>query len=441
MKMLRIGCGAGYSGDRLDPAVELAEKGSLDYLVFECLAERTIALAQRCRLHNPESGFDPLLDERMRAVLPICQKNGTRVITNMGAANPEAAARATVAIATELGLSGLKVASVLGDDVLSLVRTGPYRLTNISEESIVSANAYLGAAPILDALRMGADVFITGRTSDPALFLAPMMHEFQWREDDWPTLGQGTVVGHLLECAGQITGGYFADPSSGKEVPNLARLGFPFAEIQQDGTAVITKIPGSGGMVTQHTCLEQLWYEVQDPAAYITPDVVADFSTVILEEDGPDRVRVSGAGGKKAPADFKVSVGCRNGFLGEGQISYAGSGALARARLAQQVLEERLSWIGYDEIECSLIGVNSIHGAVLSPDPKQGPYEIRLRVAARTRSLADAQHVFREVEALYTNGPAGGGGATGTAREIIAMENLLLPRSLLHTRVCMEVAP
>jgi hypothetical protein len=439
MKTLRIGCGAGYSGDRLDPAVELAEKGSLDYLVFECLAERTIALAQLCRLHDPEGGFDPLLGERMRAVLPICQRNGTRIITNMGAANPEAAARASVAIATELGLSGLKVASVLGDDVLSLVRSGPHRLTDVSEESIVSANAYLGASPILEALRSGADVIITGRTSDPALFLAPIMYEFHWREDDWPTLGQGTVIGHLLECAGQITGGYFADPFSKKDVPNLARLGFPLAEIQQDGTAVVTKVSGSGGMLTRHTCVEQLLYEVQDPTAYITPDVVADFSAVTFEEDGPDRVRVSGAGGKKAPTDFKVSVGCRNGFLGEGQISYAGSGALARARLAQQILEERLNWIGFDEIDYSLIGINSIHGSVLSPIPEQGPYEVRLRVAARARSLADAQRVFREVEALYTNGPAGGGGATGSAREIIAMENLLLPRSLVHTRVCVEV--
>lgn len=440
MKTLRIGCGAGYSGDRLDPAVELAEKGSLDYLVFECLAERTIALAQLCRLHNPESGFDPLLKERMRAVLPICRRNGTRIITNMGAANPEAATRATVAIATELGLSGLKVASILGDDVLSLVRHGGYRLDGVSEESIVSANAYLGAGPILEALRLGADVVITGRTSDPALFLAPMMHEFRWREDDWRTLGQGTVIGHLLECAGQVTGGYFADPSSNKEVPDLARLGFPLAEIEQDGTAVITKVPGSGGMLTKHTCLEQLLYEVQDPAAYITPDVVADFSTVALEEHGFDRVRVSGAQGKNAPATFKVSVGYRNGFLGEGEISYAGSGAWARARLAQKVLEERWARIGFDEIDCSFIGISSMHGPVLSSIPAIEPYEVRLRVAARARSLADAQQVFRDVEALYTNGPAGGGGAAGSAREIIAIENLLLPRSLVRTQVRMETA-
>jgi Acyclic terpene utilisation family protein AtuA len=441
MKTLRIGCGAGYSGDRLDPAIELAEKGSLDYLVFECLAERTIALAQLCRLRNPESGFDPLLKERMRAVLPICQRNRTRIITNMGAANPEAAAHATVAVATELGLSGLKVASVLGDDVLSLIRIGRYPLNNVPDDSIVSANAYLGAGPIVEALGLGADVVITGRTSDPALFLAPMMHEFRWREDDWRTLGQGTVIGHLLECAGQITGGYFADPSSKKEVPNLARLGFPLAEIQHDGTAVVTKVSGSGGMLTRHTCLEQLLYEVQDPAAYITPDVVADFSTVVLEEDGPDRVRVSGAEGKNAPADFKVSIGYRNGFLSEGEISYAGSGALLCARLAQKILEERLAWIGFDEVECSFIGVNSIHGLALSPASPQEPYEVRLRIAARARSLADAQHVFREVEALYTNGPAGGGGATGSAREIIAMENLLLPRSLVRTQVRVETAP
>ena len=441
MKTVRIGCGAGYSGDRLDPALELAEKGDLDYLVFECLAERTIALAQLRRLSNPGHGYDPLLEERWRAVLPVCFKNGTRIITNMGAANPEAAARITVAIAQELGLSGLKVARVQGDDVLPLILGGPNRWTGAAHEFIVSANAYLGAGPIRQALGMGADVVLTGRTSDPALFLAPLLHEFGWRDDDWAILGQGTVIGHLLECAGQITGGYFADPASNKNVPGLARLGFPLAEVQENGAATITKVAGSGGIITRHTCMEQLLYEVQDPAAYITPDVIADFSSVTLEEMAADCVRVSGARGRPAPSDLKVSVGYRNGFLGEGQISYAGAGVLARARLAQEILEERLKPADLAELECTIIGINSIHGPALSPVPQQEPYEVRLRVAGRARTLAAAKRIFREVEALYTNGPAGGGGATGFAREMITMDSLLLPRFLVHTQVSLEVVP
>lgn len=441
MNTVRIGCGAGYSGDRLEPASELAEKGALDYLVFECLAERTIALAQLCRLKDPNHGFDPLLEERMRAVLPACRANGTRIVTNMGAANPKAAARATMAVAQELGLRGLRIATVFGDDVLELIRNESHLWTGAPKDSIVSANAYLGAELICDALRIGADVVITGRVSDPSLFLAPLVHEFGWSPDDWDTLGKGTLIGHLLECAGQITGGYFADPAFKKNVPGLANLGFPFAEVQNSGDALITKLPGSGGIITRHTCIEQLLYEVQDPSAYITPDVVANFSTVTIEECGTNCVRVSGAGGRSSPPDLKVSVGYRNGFMGEGEISYAGSGALARAELAKSVLQERLKPLLIEEMECSLIGVNSVHGVTLTPSLQHEPYEVRLRIAGRCASLKEAQRIAREVEALYTNGPAGGGGASGFTREIIAVESLLLPRYLVNPEIRMGVVP
>ena len=234
MKTIRIGAGAGYSGDRIEPAVELAEKGQLDYLIFECLAERTIALAQQAKLKDPKAGYDPLLEARMRAVLPACQRNGVTVITNMGAANPESAAEKTREIAQELGLAGLKIASVSGDDVLAAVQASDLQILENGQSirtldgKMVSANAYLGVAPILEALAGGADVIITGRVADPALFLAPQIHEFGWALDDWSRLGKGTLVGHLLECAGQVTGGYFADPGF-KDVANLARLGFPMA--------------------------------------------------------------------------------------------------------------------------------------------------------------------------------------------------------------------
>ncbi|MGE5854920.1 MAG: acyclic terpene utilization AtuA family protein, partial [Syntrophaceae bacterium] len=324
MKRIRIGCGAGYAGDRIEPAVELAEKGAIGYLVFECLAERTIALAQQARLRNPAGGYDELLERRMEAVLPACRERGIRIITNMGAANPLSALEAVRKTARRLGLNGLKLAAVTGDDVLDLVlRENPVivetgEMLSGLKDRIVSANAYLGAEPLVEALQWGADVVVTGRVADPSLFLAPLMFEFGWSRDDWNRLGQGTVVGHLLECAGQVTGGYFADPGV-KETPDLARLGFPIAEVSEDGSAVITKVEGSGGRVSPATCKEQLLYEIHDPSQYVTPDVVADFTGVSLEATGNDAVTVRGGRGRPRTESLKVCVGYRDSFVGEGQ--------------------------------------------------------------------------------------------------------------------------
>lgn len=433
MKKIRIGTGAGYSGDRIEPAVELAEQGDIGYLVFECLAERTIAIAQQAKLRDPALGYDPLLVARLRAVLPACRRAGVRIITNMGAANPRAAAAQVVKVAAELGLPPLRVAIVEGDDVRAQILDDDLRLdesgqpARAMENAIISANAYLGAAPLVEALAQGADVVMCGRVADPCLFLAPMIHEFGWAMDDWDTLGQGIVIGHLLECAGQITGGYFADPGV-KDVTGLARLGFPIAEIDATGSAVITKVAGSGGAVSIDTCAEQLLYEIHDPAAYLTPDVSADFTQVSLTADGPDRVLVQGGKGRPRPACLKVSVGYLDGFHGEGQISYAGPGAVARARLAAEIVAERLKLIGVrtEEVRMDLIGIDALHGPLLSAGAE--PYEVRLRVAARTREHADAILVANEVETLYTNGPAGGGGATKAVKEIVAMESTLLAR-------------
>jgi hypothetical protein len=436
MKQVRIGAGAGYSGDRIEPAVELAERGEIQYLVFECLAERTIAMAQQARMEDPALGYDPLLAARMDAVLPVCARNGIKIVTNMGAANPLAGAGVIRSVARRHGLSGLAIAAITGDDVLPAITRGGYTLLETGElvaalgERLISANVYLGIAPILEALFRGAEIIITGRVSDPALFVAPLVHEFGWGLDDWDRLGQGTVVGHLLECAGQVSGGYFADLGR-KRVPGLARIGFPLAEVAEDGAAVITKVPGSGGMISAATCKEQLLYEIHDPSAYLTPDVIADFTGVTLTEDGPDRVVVRGGAGRARPETLKVSVGCRDGFIGEGQISYAGADAVERGRLALEVVAERLELIGavFDEIRCDLIGVDSIHGAKLSRSGAR-PSEVRARVAARTRTWADAVRIGNEVEALYTNGPAAGGGVTKSAREIVAMFSALVPRDL-----------
>jgi len=439
-KIIRIGAGAGYSGDRIAPAVELAEKGQLDYLVFECLAERTIALAQLERSKNPALGFDPLLQDRMRAVLPLCVAQHIKIITNMGAANPHAAAQAVLAVARELGLSQLKVAVVQGDDVLPQLVGHDFALmeheATLSSlgDRVISANAYLGAEPLVRALETGADVVITGRVADPALFLAPLVHEFGWSFDDWQRMGQGIVIGHLLECAAQITGGYFADPGY-RDVPDLARLGFPLAEVSADGSAVITKVEGSGGCVTTATCTEQLLYEIENPSQYLQPDVVADFSKVTLTQVGQDRVQVQGASGQAKPEALKVTVGYRDGFIGEGQISYAGPGAQARGQLALDVLRHRLNAAGMGDFESryELLGVNAIHGHSLSQGHE--PYEVRVRVAMRVPTWQQAEQVANEVEALYLNGPAGGGGVTKSVREVIAAASLLMPRDAVQTSV------
>jgi hypothetical protein len=419
--------------------VELAEKGGLDYLVFECLAERTIALAQLARLQNPDAGYDPLLEARVKAVLPACRRNGVKIITNMGAANPFAGARRAASLARELGHAGLRVAAVSGDDVTGHAGAGRHRFLEDDREvaglgnRIVSANAYLGAEPIVAALAGGADVVITGRVADPALFLAPLIHSFGWALDDWNKLGCGILAGHLLECAGQITGGYFADPGV-KDVPGLARLGFPIGIVSADGAITITKVEGSGGSVNAATCKEQLLYEIGDPANYLQPDVVADFSGVRVEEVGPDRVAVTGARGKRRPDTLKVSVGYRDGFIGEGQISYAGPGAAGRGELARAVLRERLGWRAaeWEDIRIDLIGVDALHGPRVAAAE---PYEVRLRAVARTFSREAAELIGHEVEALYTNGPAGGGGAWKSVRPVIAVGSILLPRELATPRV------
>lgn len=433
MTAIRVGSGAGFADDRIEPAVELAEHGQLDYLVFECLAERTIALAQRERLRDPLAGFNPWLGERMDAVLGHCARAGIRIITNMGAANPLAAAELVADLARRKGLPGLKIAAVTGDDVLGLVAGSdlplldrPGTIASLGE-SVISANAYLGCEDIVQALADGADVVITGRVADPSLYLAPLVHAFGWRLDDWDRLGQGVCVGHLLECAGQVTGGYFADPGV-KDVPGLARLGFPLAQVTADGAFTITKVPGSGGRVSVRTCTEQLLYEVHDPAAYVSADVVADFSGACLTQAGQDEVAVTGITGAPRPDTLKVSVGYLDGYVGEGEISYAGPNAEARGRLALDLVRERLELTGMPagEARFELIGLDAVHRG--TGGTAAGPREVRARVAGRTATLGQAHRIGREVSALWLNGPAGGAGAVARAAGIVAIASVLLPR-------------
>lgn len=442
---LRIGAGAGYAGDRIRPAERLATDGGLDYLVFECLAERTIANAQLRKLDDPDLGYSPRLAERMEAVLPPCQTNGTRIVSNMGAANPTAARERTLEIASDLGLSDLTVACVTGSDVREQFdqfddETFGDEPTAQYEEACVSANAYMGVEGIVEALSKGADVVLTGRVADPSLFLAPMLHAFDWDRDeraDADRVGQGIACAHLMECAGQVTGGYFADPGY-KDVDGLADLGFPIATVTSDGEVTITKLPETGGEVTVDTCREQILYEVHNPSEYVTPDAVADFSSISFERIERDRVNVTGAAAKPKPNALKVNIGYKDSVVGEGQISYGGPGAEERARLAGRVVRERLEAadVKIRELRVDLIGVDSLHG-----DRSRGradPYEIRLRITGKCQTSVEAARIGREVQTLYTNGPAGGGGATLQTKPVLGVVSTLVSREAVEPNVAVR---
>ena len=440
----RIGTGAGFSADRLDPAVDLARHGRLDAMIIECLGERTLAFGHRDRRSDPSKGYNALLDRRMRALLMPCREAGTVIVTNMGAANPLAAAERSIAIARELGLAGLKVACIEGDDVSELLEMDiPMmdergRLGDVGLP-LVGANAYLGIDALLPALEAGADVVVGGRIADPALTLAPLAYHFGWSLDDWPRLGAGTLVGHLLECGMQVTGGYFADPGV-KEVPDLAYCGYPIAEVQDDGSAVITKLEKAGGCVTAATVKEQLFYEVHDPRRYLTPDVTADFAGVHIDERAPNRVAVAGASGSARPARLQVTVGLEAGFLGEAGVSSAGPNAQARGRLAAEIVAERMrhvhSW--QEAIRIDLVGVNALF-ATADPPPTD-TQDVRLRAALRSRHREDAELLLWEVESLLCCGPAGGGGFRGTITSSVVTRSVLIDRGLVRPRFRMFTA-
>ncbi len=449
MRKIRIGSGAGYGGDRLEPALEIMENGDVDYIIFECLAERTIAIAQEQKLKNPEKGYNGLLEYRMDKVLPLCASNKIKVITNMGAANPLAAVKVVKEMANSKGLQGLKIAAVLGDDISEYITDYmgydvlelDTKLSSL-EGKIVSANVYLGIDGIVEALKNGADIVITGRCADPSLVLAPLVYEFGWESNNYDLIGKGIMIGHLLECGGQVTGGYFADPGY-KDVPDLWNLGFPIAEVMENGDVVITKVEGSGGIITTGTCKEQLLYEIHDPSSYITPDGIADYTGVTMEEIKKNNILVRGAKGRKKPNTLKVSIGYRDSYIGEGEISYGGSGAYERAKLGGEIIKKRLDIIGckYDELRIDYIGVNSLYKDNISDNmfsDKTLSKEVRLRVAGRTSSKEEAQKIAREVEALYTNGPAAGGGAINAVKEVIAIASIFVPREDINIDVTYE---
>lgn len=419
----------------------LATAGGPAVLMYETLAERTLALAQlRCR-EDPGVGWEPTLERFIEPVLARCVHAGIPIVGNFGAANPRGAARVLHALAARLGLPALRIAVVEGDDVLQALAPGAVRALlpeSTRDKELVSANAYLGALEIADALRGGAQVVVTGRVADPALALGPLIAHFGWAMDDWDRLAAGTMAGHLLECGAQVTGGYFADPGV-KDVPDLAGVGFPILEVHADGRMVVTKPAGTGGCVTRRTVIEQLLYEIHDPAAYLTPDVVADISQVEVTQVGTDRVEVRGVRGHARPATLKATVCFEGGWLAEGEISYAGPNATARAQLAAQVVRERIALLGLQgvRLRADIIGVSSVFAddagrwmdthamAMDAPD-------VRMRIAAAAATRADAEAVAREALALYTCGPAGGGGVRTAVTPRLASASCYVPRDALQ---------
>jgi len=434
--IFRIGTGAGFSADRLEPAVDLARRGELHAMVLECLGERTVAFAHRDRMADPRRGYNALLERRMRALLPACRQAGSVIITNMGAANPRAAAERTRDIARALGITGLRIACIEGDDVTNLVgptqafMDEPGTLADIGRP-IVGMNAYLGADAIIPALEAGADVVIGGRLADPSMYLAPLMRHHGWQTSDLAKLGAGTLVGHLMECGMQITGGYFADPGI-KDVPNLAECGYPIAEVSADGSAVITKLPETGGQVNEATVKEQLLYEVHDPASYLTPDVTADFSHVRLKDLGKDRVHVSSAAGRARPEKLKVTVGFDAGVLAEAGVSYAGPSAGTRGRLAAEIVETRLKEIHgiKSPVRVDVIGAGSLFAT--AGKARADSEDVRLHVALRTTEREQAELMLWEVESLLCCGPAGGGGYRGVITPAVETKSVLIDRNLVN---------
>jgi hypothetical protein len=446
---LRIGCGAGFSSDRLEPAIDLARHGKLNFMIFETIGERTMAFGHRDRKADPKRGYNPQLAARLRGVLAPCRENGTRIVTNMGVANVPAAADLAIAIAREQGLHGLKVAAVEGDDVTHLI--GPDTVLvdhggkTVAEVGlpVVGANVYLGIDALLPGLAEGADVVIAGRVSDPSLVLAPLVHHYGWALDDWEKLGRGVLAGHLLECGMQVTGGYFADPGI-KEVMRLADCGFPIAEVSADGAVTITKLDGSGGLVDRRTVKEQLIYEVHDPRAYLTPDVTADFSQARITETGRDRVKIEGATGRLRPATLKVTVGFDGGFFGEAGISYAGPNAARRGRLARDILIERLHrHPGFaDKLRIDIIGLASLHATALGRD---GPdvaeaQDVRIHAAMRSTDRTEIEMLLWEVESLLCCGPAGGGGYRGQITPSVVTHSALIDRARIVSSHRMLIA-
>lgn len=427
---VRIGCGAGCSSDRIEPAEDIIRHGELDYIIFECLAERTMADNVLLKEKDKSKGYTPMLRERMEKVLEPALENGVKIITNMGASNIERAVEVVKEVAREKNLTGFKIGAVYGDDIKDYVIEKEL-IEGKKSQRLISANVYTGIEGVLDLLKQDCDIIITGRIADASLFVAPIIHEYGWSPED-DRFAQATLLGHFLECAGQVTGGYAAEPGH-KDIPDLWNLGFPISEIESDGSFIITKLEGTGGEVSERICKEQLAYEINYLENYITPDAIVNFSDITIDEIGENIVKITGAKVLGEPETLKASICFEGGFLGTGEVSYAGSNSFNKAKLCQEIIEKRLELTGVscDEINFDLVGFSSLAKAnqVKTEDELK---ETRLRMVVRDPDEDNCRLAVREMGFMYTNGPAGSSGLNTSVKNLIELDSILIPREDLE---------
>ncbi|HRP21254.1 MAG TPA: DUF1446 domain-containing protein [Alicycliphilus sp.] len=447
MKTIRIGSGSGFWGDNLDPAIEIAKHGNVQYLAYDFLGEPTIPLLQKMQKKNPAQGFVPSIRAVVRGVLPICLEKGIKILTNAGAANPQACADTILATARELGITKLKVGIVTTNDIQQKVEElldKGVKFTNLDtgdddlgkvRDRIVGSYVYSGAYGYVEALQQGCDIIISDRATDDAAILAPLVYEFGWKWDEWDKLATGITAGHLIECGAACTGGI---SSLWKEVPDPWNIGYPIAEVNDKGELFITKVDGTGGLVNQITLTEHLLYEVHDPGNYLMPEVITDFTNVQMEQVGKDRVKVWGAKGKPAPATLKAGIAYTDGYIGEVESSVTWPDAVAKARRSFEIIKKRFEMVNLkaDEVRFDMIGVDSCHWSA-SPEPDPEINEVRIRVAAKCADRGEAGKVARECVMLMGTGPIGSTGQLNTPapREVFALWPTLLAREEVKQNV------
>ena len=446
--MVRVAGGQGFWGDDLDAPRRQVEGGPVDYLMLDYLAEVTMSILQKQKERDPSMGYARDFVGAMESVLPAVLERGVKVIANAGGVNPPACAAAVKAMAEKVGAKGkLRIGVVTGDDLLGrldeLMKQG-HPLANMEtgealstvRDRVLSANAYIGSEPIVEALANGASVVITGRSTDTALTMAPLRYEFGWGPTSWDQLAAGIVAGHIIECGAQCSGGNCL--YDWRSIPDLANVGYPIAEARPDGSFVITKHPNTGGRVSVQTVSEQLVYEMGDPHAYITPDVIADFTTIALAQEGENRVMVSGIKGAPPTDKLKVSVAYRSGFKAVGTLVYAWPDALEKAQLADRILRQRLDRLGlrFDHILSEFVGANATHGP-LAGDNRDAP-EVQLRFGVRGPDRAQVERFTREIAPLVLNGPpsvTGFAGGRPKVEEIVAYWPALIDKTVVQTKV------
>lgn len=448
MKTVRIGAAQGFYGDTIEPAVDVAKNGNVDYISFDCLAELTMSILVKDKMKDPSKGYTKDITTSMKALLPYVKEKGIKLLTNAGGINPEGAYEEVVRVADELGITGLKIAVVTGDNILD-------RITELQEEGVsfenmetgdsiehvkdklLFSNVYLGAQPLVEALQQGADIVITGRTTDTAQFMAPLIYEYGWKEDQWNDLAQSVLMGHLMECSAQSTGGNF---SKWWDVEGMDNIGYPIAEFRENGDFILTKTETSGGLVNFDTVKEQMLYEIHDPQAYITPDVIADFTTTKLQDFGSNQVLVTGTTGRSKPDTLKAVMGYPDGYRGQVVIGYSWPDAVKKVKKAESIIRKQMEQRGlmFDEIHVDYIGHNSLHGPTASaPREEDEPNEVFMRMAVRARSYRDAEKLTRLVVPLSLNGPPSMGGGLGgqRPRALLSMWSSLVPRALIEDEV------